>query len=323
MTNYKVVVSVIITIVSFLGVNAQKGTVYGLDKDFTKRRLRLNSGNPYVYSVGKSNFVVESKTRVKKKSEEYETLKLDIENFETHMIKLNEDFDKAIIGYNSLNKAANNITLFLNSQKPVEASRALLASSQEILNANNVNKLVYADSQVNASKKVKFRLLSSNYTNLKLHLKNVIKHIEEVNEKPLSPPNEQELAEMKEKLEGMKSYVVVEGPVKKKSISGLVLETKIGNIPSVIMGEFVELGDYTVMVKDYNSEFKKGRVIKKSVAVEKSFIKKGYAKAETKKLIKNKYSNSLFIVNNDFFKKYAFTFNGKFRYQVKNQLSLR
>ena len=307
------------TLTSFLTVSAQKDIVFGLDKDFTKRRLK--SDNPYVYSVTKSNYVIEKKTRVKKKSEKYEALKLEINDFENHMVTLNEAYEQDLAKYNGLSSVVNNITDFLNSHKPVESSRSVLIESQEILNSFNVNKLVYADNNVSSNKKVKFLMLSSNRTNLKLHLKKVVKEIEDLNIKPLSLPSEDELALMREELETMKPYVVVAGPIRKKKVSGLVLNTKVNNVPTEISGEFVEVDDYTVMVKDYNSEFKKGRLIKKDLAIKKSFIKKGYAKAENKKLIKSTLTKKLYIVDGDFFKKFAFTFNGKFRYQAKNLIS--
>jgi len=311
----------LLVLVSFFKINAQKDIVFGLEKEYTKRHIRLNGDKPYVYSVVKNNVVIEKNTRIKKKSTDYENLKNKISDFEDNVVIIKKDYQNNINKYDSLQIAVDKVNLFLSSQKPLELSRELLIESQEILNQFDVAKLVYADDRVNSDHKMKFSILSSSHTNLRLHLKEVARQIADINVKPPSPPNEEELAEMKEKLRSMKSYVIVDGPKKKTTKSKLIVAKKINNIPTELEGEFVMLDNYTIITKDYNAEFKKGILIEMDLAKKKGLINKGYAKETSKMLVQNISSKKRYILDGDFLKKYAFTFNGKFRYQAKHLMS--
>ena len=318
---YKIV-PVVLLLVSFLQMNAQKDIVFGLDKEYTKRHIGLNRDNPFVYSVVQKKIVIEQKSSVKKKSEAYEKLEAEISDLENSMTGLNKNYEEDLNRYNGLKKATKNIKLFLSSQKPIEASREVLIRAQEMVSSFGMDELIYADGIVNSENKLKFSLLALNYTNFRLHLKETVSRIEGAIVEPTNHSNEQELAEKKSQLDSLDAYVVVKGPTKKRTKLALATGNKVNSIHTELVGEFVVTGSYLVMKRDYNSEFKKGRLISYGVARKKGFIKKGYVSAQGKSVIKSTSSNRTYIVDKDFLKKYAFTFNGKYRYQAKNLISL-
>ncbi len=318
----KLIAKVIFTFISLIAlkVNSQNQIIFGLQKDYTKRHININHDKPFVYPV--INTVISSKkrTKVKKKSPEYSTLEKEIFDFENYQEEISKQYDYDYSKYINIKTAINNINIFLSSQKPVEASREILSKSQKILNNYNIKSLVYADKKINNSYETKYSILSSNYTNLKVHLRNIIFELESINTIPKEPLNSETIEQLKQKLEETPQYVFSKGPTKTIKKTKKILGDKVLNIPAELTGDFIIENNYTILTKDFNSEFKKGILIKYDLAKKKKLITKGFAKKTPKKMIINIKTKKTYLVDFNFLKKYAYTFNGKYRYQAKNLL---
>jgi len=323
----KIVNKIIVLFILFAcaSISAQNSTIYGLKKEYTLRHIRKNMASPYAYSVSPKTIFLNKETKIKQESTEYLLLQDSILNFEKNIDAANNRYLNKIEKHKALSLAVENIHSFLESKKPINLNRSILKESQKILDAHNINELVYADESFNKKYHVKFMVLSSNYSNLKLNLRKVINNIKAINTKPIertSNNTEDALQKLKNKLSKTSTHILVKGPNKKRKKTKLTLTKKINDIPSQLTGKFISMGNYSLISKDYNNEYQKGTLIKKSVASKIGLINTEYIKHSFKKLIKNTSTNKMYVVDNDFFIKYAYTFNGKYRYQVKELTSM-
>ncbi len=307
---------------SILKVNAQNQIVFGLQKEYTKRHIGINRDNPYVYPVVNKIVLSKKSTRVKKESPEYLALEEEIFNFENKQEEITQQYKSDLTKYNRINTAIDNVITFLSSQKPVEASRNILEKAQKTLIEYGIDDLVYADNKTNILHKTKFLILSSNYTNLKVHLRNVVFNLTNINTTPNKPLDDEKIEELRLQLQEMSPYVFKKGPTKTIKKTKKVLGSKTKNIPSELVGEFVIVNNYTIITKDYNADLKKGYLIEHTLAKKQKLIEKGYAKKTPKRMIKNISTKKVYLVDYYFLKKYAYTFNGKFRYQAKHLISV-
>jgi len=162
--------------------------------------------------------------------------------------------------------------------------------------------------------------LSLNILDLKVHFSRVILRIEKLNTKPGSfIKKSNELENLKKELLSIEKYNLIRGKTNKEYTSNYFIKNKIEAIQDVIVGNFKEKKEYYIMSENIQGIYKKNQL------VEKLAFEKIDATADAKKeiflLIENIDSKNQFLVSRDFFINFAYTFDGKFRYQVKDVIA--
>jgi len=176
----------------------------------------------------------------------------------------------------------------LSSKLPFEKKKSLLKEAQQLAIQNNITEKIYADSTINQSFKARFLVYSLNQIDLKIYLRRVVSKISQSNVKPESFPQTQEIKILREKLKKIKPYMYVDGPAKMISLTKSVLGERMARAY-----DLVGLVDKLMLIEG------------------------GYTKDEPLLVIKSIDENKTYTVEENFFKEYGYTFDGKFRYQVK------
>jgi len=278
------------------GMLSQSVDIYGLNKKFTKTRMLRFKTSPEIYSVYNKQITYSRELVLRKK----------------HEAKMNR--------YNSVNSIITKIKDFLSSKKPFEIKKSLLKEAQKLAIQNNLTEKIYADNTINQSFKSRFLVYSLNQIDLKIYLRRVVSKINQGNIKPESFPQTQEIKLLKEKLKKIKPYTYINGPAQRVSFTRYILGDKMAKAYD-LEGYFRVLNTSYLIVNDYKNKFKKGQLIDKKIVEKYKLIEGGYIKNKPLLVIKSTDENKTYTVDKNFFKDYGYTFDGKFRYQVKSFLA--
>jgi len=303
----------LITLLVNFSMLSQSIDIYGLNKKFTKTRMLRFKTAPNVYSIYNKQITYSKETKVKKR---YLNIKRKLKSAEAKELVLKKKYETKMNRYNSVNSIVSKIKDFLSSKLPFEKKKSLLKEAQQLAIQNNITEKIYADSTINQSFKARFLVYSLNQIDLKIYLRRVVSKISQSNVKPESFPQTQEIKILREKLKKIKPYMYVDGPAKMISLTKSVLGERMARAYDLV-GDFRVLSTSYLMISDYEDKFKKGQLIEKDLVDKLMLIEGGYTKDEPLLVIKSIDENKTYTVEENFFKEYGYTFDGKFRYQVK------
>ena len=304
--------------------SAQNISVYGLDKAFTKNRILRLKSTPAVHTIITKQYVNIEPTTVKKTSQKYLNLKSSIKTLDTEVRELKKNYEVSLDKYNNINTIVEKINTYLTSQKPFEIKKAFLKEAQLLALENKITEKFYGDHSVNPSFKSRFLVYSLNKIELKIHLKRVVSRIQQINIKPepFQSPKNSELELLRNKLQKTKPYIYINGPAKKTYSNYLTLGNKIEKVYD-LTGDFRIINESYIITKDVTNKFKKGQLVEKNKIDRLGSDTRAFTDKNTLYIIESigQTNSKKYTVEKSFFKNYGYTFDGKFRYQVKDFLS--
>lgn len=293
---------------------SQHTTFFNLEPKHTQRKLKEYDQSPVVYKVAEKEFkfiAAASKKRVENK--EFKELELEITALENDSIQREEQYKIKLSKFSQVSKIKVLINDFISSTKPYELKKEKLVTAQKIANTHGIDELIYADNSINSNLKSKFFVLQLNKLDLKVHLKKVTWRLDKMDlVKPVRKPSaliNQRLKDLRARKRNVRQYKYIASKPKTIMKKGLVTMNEFS--PSVIEGQFVNLGTYYIVKNDYKHIFKKGQLLDGEVARKYKLASQGFVGAK-QLLMQDTRTKEKFVTNSDFLNRYAFSINGKF-----------
>lgn len=295
-------------------------TVYELDPVHTGRKLKESKASPSLYSVGFRKIDFTSGGGNKKViNKDYLAVEKQIEELREVEISNEGKQDLQRQKEEKVKSIGTLINDFLASESEFNDKKDLLREAQLIANNYNVKGLIYADSDINSSSQAKFKLLAMNDFDLKIHLKRILWDYEEMEEMDFDATstadieidsNAIKLTELETQLSEMKKYSTVQLAAKTTTRSALLIGSKVPSVKK-LKGDFVPIGVYYIVKKDFKNTYKKGEIIS-SKDYRNSGLPDASLVSSPQLLFKNKESKAVFISEMNFLDRFAFLINGKF-----------
>ncbi len=293
----------------------QQISFYEFEPIHTIRKLKENKDLPIVYSVDEVVFEkIIAVGLVPILNKEYSLLEQRIKKLEKDSIIYHNKLSKALKKQNDYTKIINLINQFNSSPKSYENKKEKLIQAQKMADSYRISELIYADENINPSKRAKFLVLKLDQLDLKVHLKRVVWRVQDLFislPSPNSSTIDASLQELRVAIKDMEKYSYKDGGSKTLTREGMVIKNKVHNF-NTVEGEYERLlGSYYVVHNGYKKVLKKGEIINSEIAVKNNLIERGYV-SSPKVLIKQSTTGNLFLVDLSFVNKYAFLINGKF-----------
>lgn len=325
-TKFKNKLSLFLVLISF-ALNAQT-KVYKLDPIHTARKLEETRVAPSLYSVilRKLNFTTGGGIK-KVINKDYIELERKIEELR-EIQSMNEE-EQGVETQKATEIKSIGVLLndFLASKSDFNDKKSLLKEAQNLAIKYNIEGLIYSDSEINTDAQAKFKLLSMNDFDFKIHLKRILWEYEKMdfNQKDTSNTTETDsntikLAELEEQLSVIKKYNSVKLSTRTTTRSALLTGSKVPSAKK-LQGDFVPIGIYYILKKDVKNKYKKGEIIS-SKELRNSGLKNTNLVTHSQLLFRNKRSKAMYITESNFLNKFAFLINGKFNKNSHKKKSL-
>ena len=207
-------------------------------------------------------------------------------------------YSKALNRLNDISTIKSKVSSFITSKAPLGNKIVLLKEAQILASKQNVKVLLYSDNSINKEKKAGFLVLKFKPKKMKLHLNKFLSKLDDLI-LPVEQPDYSDVIVLREKLANTNKMKIVVKPNNKK---GYVLQNKIA--PEDIKGDYLELGRYFVL-NATTKGFSKGQLITQRTFLNYRISKQKLSSRGTKVLIKNKETNEMYLVDNNFLNEFS------------------